>query len=58
MNDGMLRTNFMITLETEYKQLEARNNFLSCCVLTHTAGRVTVSSLFSGRLFSIVKIYI
>ena len=53
-NDGMLRTNFMITLETEYTQLEARNNFLSCCVLAHTAG---VSSLFSRR-FNVVKIYV
>ena len=54
MNDGMLRKNFMITLETESTQLEARSNFLTCCVLAHTAG---MSSLFSLR-FSIVKIYI
>ena len=54
MNNVMLRRNFMITLETDYTQLEARNNFLSCCVLAHTAG---VSSLFS-RQFSVVKIYV
>ena len=54
MSNGMLGTNFMITLKTEYTQLEERNNFLSCCVLAHTAG---MSSLFSCR-FSVVKIYI
>ena len=44
MNDGMLT---MITLKTEYTQLEERNNFLSCCVLAAylAVGLVLLSDL-------------